>query len=85
MRVTTAFNRLLDLDGLWVRQMDIGADTVVVEVAIRRRLLRCPHCGFTAGGALREPPGLLPLKKLIRRFLCTGSSRSMLDSVEILT
>ncbi len=45
MRVTTAFNRLLRLDGVTVRQVDIGADTVTVAVALRRRTLVCPRCG----------------------------------------
>jgi transposase len=45
VRVTTAFNRLLRLDGVHVRQVDIGSDAVTVEVALRRTALVCPHCG----------------------------------------
>ena len=47
MRVTTAFNRLLQLDGANVTDVEIGPDTVVVEVRLRRRRLVCPECEFT--------------------------------------
>ncbi len=47
MRVTTAFNRLLKLDGANVTAVEIGADTVTVEVRLRRRKLACPECDFT--------------------------------------
>ena len=47
MRVTTAFNRLLKLDGANVADVEIGADTVTVEIGLRRRKLVCPACGFT--------------------------------------
>ena len=47
MRVTTAFNRLLKLDGANVTSVEIGADTVTVEVRLRRRKLACPECDFT--------------------------------------
>ena len=47
MRVTTAFNRLLKLDGANVTDVEIGADTVTVEVRLRRRRLACPECDFT--------------------------------------
>jgi transposase len=46
VRVTTAFNRLLKLDGANVTAVQIGADTVVVEVRLRRRKLLCPVCGW---------------------------------------
>jgi len=47
VRVTTAFNRLLKLDGANVTDVEIGADTVTVEVRLRRRKLACPECEFT--------------------------------------
>ena len=50
MRVTTAFNRLLKLDGVNVTAVAIGDDTVTVQVRLRRRRLVCPECdGSTAG------------------------------------
>jgi transposase len=46
VRVTTVFNRLLDLDGVTVREVDFVGDMVVVAVALRRRKLVCPRCGY---------------------------------------
>ena len=45
MRVTTAFKRLLRLDGVNVTAVEFTAQLVVVTVALRRRRLVCPHCG----------------------------------------
>lgn len=46
MRVTTAFNRMLDLPGAWVRSVTFAPEGIVVGVSRRGRLHRCP-CGFT--------------------------------------
>jgi transposase len=46
VRVTTAFCRLLRLEGVWVRGVRFGADRVVVRVALRRQRLLCPVCGY---------------------------------------
>ena len=43
MRVTTAFNRLLRLDGVNVSSVTFGMTTITVTVALRRRRLHCPH------------------------------------------
>lgn len=51
MRVTTAFNRLLRLDGVSVANVEFGTATVVVTVALRRRKLTCPLCGHTTASA----------------------------------
>ena len=47
MRATTAFNRLLKLDGVHVTEVTFGSDTVTVDVRLRRRKLRCPLCEYT--------------------------------------
>jgi transposase len=47
MRVTSAFSRLLDLPGVWVRRVLFEPDRVVVFVALRRRRLRCPRCSYS--------------------------------------
>jgi transposase len=47
MRVSTAFSRLLDLSGVWVRKVRFEPDRVVVTVALRRRLLHCPKCSYS--------------------------------------
>jgi transposase len=47
MRVSTAFSRLLRLQGVWVRKVRFKPDRVVVEVALRRRRLHCPLCDYS--------------------------------------
>jgi transposase len=47
MRVTSAFSRLLDLSGVWVRSVGFEPDRVVVTVALRGRLLHCPKCSYS--------------------------------------
>ena len=47
MRITTAFNRLLDLTGVWVKTVRFEPDRVVVTVALKRRRLHCPKCSYT--------------------------------------
>lgn len=45
MRVTTAFKRLLRLDGVNVASVGFGLNVITVVVVLRRRRLICPHCG----------------------------------------
>jgi transposase len=47
MRVTTAFNLLLDLPGAWVRKVRFEPGRVVVTVALKRRRLQCPKCSYS--------------------------------------
>jgi transposase len=47
VRVTTAFSRLLRLPGVWVRKVRFEPDRVIVEVALKRRRLVCPECGYS--------------------------------------
>jgi transposase len=47
VRVTTAFNRLLALRGVVVRDVSFTASSVVVTLRLRRRRLVCPHCSFS--------------------------------------
>ncbi|MCA1843973.1 MAG: ISL3 family transposase [Actinobacteria bacterium] len=46
MRVTTAFNRMLELSGASVTSVTFGPDGIVVGIRNRSRRLRCP-CGFS--------------------------------------
>ena len=48
MRVTAAFSRLLRLPGVWVRKVRFESDRVIVEVALCRRRLICPECGYSS-------------------------------------
>ena len=45
MRVTTAFNRMLGLPGAWVRDVALGAEGMIVTVALRRKRPLCSGCG----------------------------------------
>lgn len=45
MRVTTAFKRLLRLDGVNVTDVEFAATIVRVTITLRRRRLICGHCG----------------------------------------
>ena len=47
MRVTAAFSRLLRLEGVWIRAVRFEPGRVVVDVALRRRRLVCPLCGYS--------------------------------------
>jgi transposase len=47
MRITAAFSRLARLEGVWVKHVGFEPDRVVVTVALRRRILRCPECSFS--------------------------------------
>lgn len=47
MRVTTAFKRLLDLDGITVTEVEFEQAKVVVGVKLRSRRLHCPACSFS--------------------------------------
>jgi len=47
VRVTAAFSRLLQLDGVCVRAVRFERRRVVVEVGLRRRRLVCPKCGYS--------------------------------------
>jgi hypothetical protein len=47
MRVTSAFSRLLDLPGVWVRSVCFEPGRVVVTVVLRRHRLQCPKCSYS--------------------------------------
>lgn len=47
MRVSTAFCRLLRLEGVRVRGVEFEPGCVIVWVALRRRRLVCPCCSFS--------------------------------------
>lgn len=47
MRITSVFNKLLALQGVWVTAVTFVQDQVVVDVRLRRRRLECPECGWS--------------------------------------
>lgn len=58
MRATTVFKRLLRLSAVNVTGVDWSADTVTVMVALRRRRLVCPHCGWATRVCHDLRPGM---------------------------
>jgi transposase len=46
VRVTTAFNRMLALQGAWVRDVAFDAEGVIVTVALKAKEPRCSGCGM---------------------------------------
>lgn len=55
MRVTTAFNKMLAIEGASVAQVTVGPQGMVVDLRRRARRLRCP-CGYST----RARPGTTP-------------------------
>jgi len=45
VRVTTAYNRMLELPGAWVRDVAFGEQAMIVTVALRRKKPICSGCG----------------------------------------
>jgi transposase len=58
VRATTAFNTLLDLEGVVVEDVGFEADRVKVRVRLRRKKLLCPvdDCGYTTRGRVDTRP-----------------------------
>ena len=54
MRVTTLLNKLLKLQGLWVRGVRFDGECLVIEVRRRFQLLTCPECGTRVKGRFEE-------------------------------
>ncbi len=57
MRVETAFSGLVDLLGVWVRDVSFEPGRVRVEVALRRRRLVCPECEYSTRARKDTRPG----------------------------
>ncbi len=47
MRVTTAFNRMLAIEGATVASVAFASEGIVVGVRRRVRRLTCPSCGWS--------------------------------------
>jgi transposase len=56
MRATTAFNHLMALPGVRVTKVEFFPAKVVVDVAIRSKVLHCPVCSFSTRARYDERP-----------------------------
>src|SRR5881397_2362686 len=91
MRVTTAFNRLLEIPGAAVGAVSFEREGVVVGLRRRARRLVCPRCGCLgrAGYDCRRrrwrhldlASTRLYLECELRRFPCPGCGRVVTEAV----
>ncbi len=93
MRASTIFNKLLALQGVWVTAVDLGRDQVIVDVALRRRRLVCPECGWSTAARhnwQRRPStwraldlGVWPVivRCRLRRLHCQPCRRVVVEAV----
>jgi transposase len=56
VRITTAFNRLLRLEGVNVTSVMFGLNVITVTVVLRRQRLVCPHCSFATAARYDTRP-----------------------------
>jgi transposase len=82
VRVTAAFCRLLALSGISVHEVELSDSAVIVTVALRRRRLCCPECGYSTSARYDTRPVLsswrhldlgiwrLELRAGLRRLCC---------------
>lgn len=91
MRVTTLFNKLLNLQGLWVTDFAFERGDLVLSARQRQRRLTCPRCGKSQSG---KPKGrrrrwrhlgvwsrTVWIESSIRRFRCRTCKKTVTESV----
>ncbi|MFN0007303.1 MAG: ISL3 family transposase [Planctomycetota bacterium] len=91
MRVTTLFNKLLHLQGLWVIGFYFLGEDLVLRVQPRRRRLTCPHCGVSRTGKVSERQRrwrhlgiwsrVVWIEGPIRRLFCRQCDRTVTEAV----
>ena len=92
MRVTTLFNKLLNLQGLWVTGFAFEGDDLVLFVQPRQRRTACPRCGKSQSGRRRSGKqrrwrhlGIWSrrvwIEAPIRRFRCRTCESTVTESV----
>lgn len=91
MRVTTLFNKLLKLQGLWVSGFWFEGEDLVLRIRPRHRRLTCPHCGKSRSGKVSERCrrwrhlGIwrrpVWIEGPIRRLLCRECERTVTEAV----
>jgi transposase len=95
VRVSTVFNKLLKLAGVWVSGVEFVDDegVVFVDVRLRRRLLICPHCGWSTAArhnwqpqpstwrALDFGTWRVMVRARLRRLACVPCRRVVVEAV----
>ena len=93
MRATTAFKRLLRLDGVNVTSVVFGINLITVTVELRRRRLICPHCGYKTSARYDTRPGpstwrhldlgawAVKVQTTLRRLSSPGGDRDAADGL----
>jgi len=91
MRVSTAFNRLLQVEGASVATVSFEREGVVVGLCLRRRRLVCPRCGCLGRAGYDQRPRRWRhldlggtrcfLSYALRRFLCPACRRVVSEAV----
>lgn len=91
MRVSTAFNRMLDLDGATVRAVTFTSEGIVVDIHRTFRKLTCPHCGWSTAARydrsvrrwrhLDAGASRLWLRAEIRRLDCRSCGKVVTEAV----
>jgi len=91
VRITTLFNKLLRLQGVWVTGFRFEGEELVLSVQPRQRGMTCPHCGKSRSGersaTIRRWRHLgiwsraVWIEGPIRRFPCRPCERVVTEAV----
>jgi transposase len=74
VRISTVFNKLLSLQGAWVRTVKFTVEAIVVTVARRGRRHRCPRCEFSTAAGYDQHLGTW-------RHVALGKWRVLIEAV----
>jgi transposase len=92
VRVTTAFNRMLAIEGATVRSVTFASEGIVVGLRRRARRLTCPACGWSTAASYDRSvrrwrhvdagSSKVWLEAEIRRLACRGCGKVVTEQVE---
>jgi transposase len=92
VRVTTAFNRMLAIEGATVRSVTFAPEGIVVGLRRRARRLTCPSCGWSTAASYDRSvrrwrhvdagSSKVWLEAEIRRLACRGCGKVVTEQVE---
>lgn len=93
MRISTLFNKLLNLQGLWVQRVRFEPGRIILEACPRRRRLACPHCDQSRSSQHQGPGRVRMWRHLgvwglevwieapVRRFRCRRCESTVTEAV----